>query len=293
MPMRWILPSLLLMSGCVSLPTIPAPWEPTETQLAEPTPVREAATPAWTRIGTSIRGKPIEAVTLGSGPRRVYVIGGMLGDEPEGPAAAEKLPGLMLGDLIAESGERATIRIVRDMNPDGTSSGTRGNTRGIDLNRNWPSRDYRPETRPAANSGRRAASELEVNVVLDDLKAFKPDVVVVLGSAATGRGPAVVCPDRATAAYDFSAAARGEDPRWVVDRAPSPVLPGSVQSLVGKDMKKSVLTVDLRRGSDAATNARAIRAGLLTLTGATAAKPAPRPTTTASEPLKAPILGGR
>jgi murein peptide amidase A len=291
MPMRWILPSLLVLAGCSSLPTIPAPWEPTETQLAEPTPVREAATPVWTRIGTSIRGKPIEAVTLGSGPRRVYVIGGMQGDEPEGPAAAAKLPGLLLGDLIAESGERATIRIVRDMNPDGTSSGTRGNTRGIDLNRNWPSRDYHPETRPAANAGRRAASELEINTVLDDLKAFKPDVVVVLGSAATGRGPAVIAPDRAPAAYDFSAAARREDPRWIVDRGPATVLPGSVQSLVGKDMKKVVLTVDLRRGSDTSTNARAIRAGLLTLTGT--AKAAPRPTTTASEPLKAPILGGR
>src|ERR1051326_3147278 len=108
--MRW--PFFLIplpVAACSSLPSVPAPWEPTETQLSEPTQSSSAAAPAWTRIGSSVRGKPIEAVTLGSGPKRVYIIGGIHGDEPEGPATAGPLPAALLPDSISETGERCTI----------------------------------------------------------------------------------------------------------------------------------------------------------------------------------------
>src|SRR5438093_1211107 len=100
MPMR---PPLFILfflplAACSSLPTVPAPWEPTETQSSEPTQPAEAEAPGWTKIGSSVRGKPIEAVTLGNGPRHIYVIGGIHGDEPEGPAAARALPLSLLPD---------------------------------------------------------------------------------------------------------------------------------------------------------------------------------------------------
>ena len=59
--MRWPLLFIPLpLAACSSLPNIPAPWEPTETQLSEPT--QPAAATGWTKIGLSVRGKPARAV---------------------------------------------------------------------------------------------------------------------------------------------------------------------------------------------------------------------------------------
>ncbi len=291
--MRWpLLVILLPLASCQTLSTVPAPWEPTESQLAEPSQPSSAAAPAWTKIGSSVRGKPIEAVTLGTGGRRIYVLGGIDGDEPEGPAAAADLPAALLPDFVSAA-DRATVRIVRDMNPDGTASGTRGNTRGIDLNRNWPSRDYLAETAPGSKAGRRAASELEITTIQADLTAFKPDVVIVFHSASTGRGPEVSFVGRSlTYAYDFSSAARQADPHWRVNPDQRHIIPGSIESLVGRDMGKPVLNVEFKRGSSPATNVKSARAGIAALMANSQAKAAPPPATPPAAPIKAPILGG-
>jgi murein peptide amidase A len=297
--MRWAALILVLpMGACSTVEPIPTPWDPSETQLAEPSQPTEAAAPGWTRIGSSIRGKPIEAATVGSGPRRIYIIGGVHGDEPEGPAAAAGLPGALLREFISEAGERATVRIVRDVNPDGTALGTRGNTRGIDLNRNWPSKDFRAEGIPGSNAGRRAGSELEVSAVRQDLAAFKPELVVVFGTASTGRGPEVGYIGRSPLpAYDFSAAARKGDAHWRVNATARVATPGSVESWVGTDIGRTVLLVEFRRGSEAAANLRSVAAGVVALATGGAPRP-PRASKAADAtkpeaPIRAPVLGGR
>src|SRR5436190_2235924 len=61
--------------------------------------------PIWKPIGASVEGRPLLVAQAGSGPLRVYLIGGIHGDETEGRSAlgfAKDLP------LAA-----ATIRIVR------------------------------------------------------------------------------------------------------------------------------------------------------------------------------------
>src|SRR5689334_3025329 len=124
--MRWpyALIVALAFPGCASAPDltmVPAPWDPVENQAAEPTQPSEAGLPQWEQIGTSVRGTPIAAMTLGHGPKRIYVVGGLHGDEPEGPRVAAKLPAALLHDLSGTAGERATVRFVRDVNPDGTA----------------------------------------------------------------------------------------------------------------------------------------------------------------------------
>lgn len=253
------------------MPSIPVPWEASENQSAEPMEFAPPETrgPRWHRIGSSVRGKPIQAATIGEGKRRIYVLGGMHGDEPEGPAAAGALIGLLEGvDL-----QNATVRILRDMNPDGTAAGTRLNTRGVDLNRNWPARDYVGGDK---RHGLRAGSELETVVVQKDLAEFKPDLVVVVTSSVRGpvigfEGPAQMV------AYEFAAAARREEPRWrvVPDRwKPSP---GSAESYTWLNLKKPVLSVELQRGAGAEINATALRAGVLAVSAMDSFVPAPAP----------------
>lgn len=268
----FILSGVLLttLSGCAvqeAVESVPAPWRATEPQSAEPAMrAPDLGGPQWQRIGSSVRGKAIEAVTVGGGPRRVYVVGGMQGDEPEGPRAAGELPAL-LAALTTDLG--ATVRIVRDMNPDGTSAKTRGNTRGVDLSRNWPSRDFQ---RDPARAGSRAKSELETTVVFKDMEAFKPDIVVVLHASA--RGPEVTFEGPALqTARSFTSAARQQEPRFRLVPETRYRTPGSLESLVGRDWNRPVIVVDLRRGTEADRNARAIRDGVL----AAAATPPPQP----------------
>jgi hypothetical protein len=127
------------------------------------------------------------------------------------------------------------------------------------------------------------------------MAAFKPDLVILLGTAPTGRGPEVsfVGPSSARGfAYDFSAAARGADARWRVSPDQRFITAGSVESLVGRDMGRPVLAIEFWRGSEAATNAKAVQAGILALTGvgnAVADAPVAPPDT---PPPKTPVLGG-
>jgi murein peptide amidase A len=264
------------------------PFPPTVRRAEPPAPPAAPVRAQWQRIGTSVRGKPIEAAQFGDGSggaRRVYIIGGVRGDEPEAPRAAGRA-----ADLLAAEGlvEGVTIRIVRDMNPDGTAKNTRTNTRGVDLTRNWPAQCFEEDPR----SGRAPASELETAAVHRDMLAFKPDVVVVLSSSM--RGPRVMYADSLAVAAggavprearprtagglaapvggaatngprlvaDFAGGARGHDPRWrAVPERPS-VSPGSVEALVAGDWSRAVLTVEFQRGRDESTNARALLAGL-------------------------------
>jgi len=266
--------SVAWMASCnVEMPYIPPPWTPTETQLAEPVSPSEAAIPAWGSAGLSIRGKELQALTMGSGTRRIYIIGGFYGDEIEGPAVTSQLPAVLLAELVGDGGKRATVRIVRDMNPDGTATRTRGNTRGTDLNRNWPSRDYQPRglDTPGRRHGPRAKSELETVAILADMTAFKPDLVIVFRTAITGRGPMVGSEGGKKAAhaqaraFAFAAAARDVDPRWRLNPGTAHVGPGSVESLFGRDRGIPVLTVEFQRGQDTRTNVNAVRAGIVAL----------------------------
>jgi murein peptide amidase A len=267
LPMRCAIAAAAAMplASC-SLPTpnFPAPWEAAENPGAEPNSAL-VSLPAprveWARIGNSIRGKPIHAATIGSGERRIYVIAGIHGDEPEGPAAARAA-----ADLLFASSHQASIRIVRDANPDGSVSRSRTNTRGVDLGRNWPARDWIGGDKL---HGARPASELETLALQKDIDAFKPDLVIIIRS--TARGPVVTLEgDRSKlAAFEFASGARRADARWRV--VPDRWKPekGSPESYATLNLQKPVLSIELQRGRGAVSDARALQLGLEAIAAST------------------------
>jgi len=84
-------------------------------------------------LGHSLRGRPIVATASGAGaaPLRVLVVGSVHGDEPAGVRVARRL-------TASPPVPRAALWILPALNPDGLAAGTRGNARGVDLNRNFP-----------------------------------------------------------------------------------------------------------------------------------------------------------
>ena len=87
--------------------------------------------------GASHRGVPLE-VWRPAGSCRLLVFAGIHGEEPETTYALSRA----LRQLPAPLPDCA---IVLAANPDGLLRGTRGNARGVDLNRNFPARNWRPD----------------------------------------------------------------------------------------------------------------------------------------------------
>lgn len=208
----------------------------------------------WHEIGRSFEGRSIEAATYGSGDQRVYVIGGIHGDERTGLEALPELRGRLAQDGWAG---RCLVRLVRDANPDGSAERTRANARGVDLNRNFPASNFRQRL----GHGAEPLSEPETTSLLEDLRAFDPHLVVVFHAA--GKGPFVNFDGPAHgAAARFVEAARRIDARWRVEPDMGYPTPGSLGSLLGVDEGLPVLTIEFLRGASGEGGLPDLEAGL-------------------------------
>ena len=120
-------------------------------------------------LGRSWQGRPIEAIEVGNrSGARVLVVGCIHGSETAGIAIARALERLSPSDL--------DLWIVPDLNPDGVAAGTRGNSRGVDLNRNFPWR-WRPMG-GVYESGPRPLSEREARIAHALILRLRPHLTV-------------------------------------------------------------------------------------------------------------------
>ena len=208
----------------------------------------------WELLGSSRLGRPILVGTFGAGERRVYLIGGIHGDERGGVENAGRLALLLETELPPAT----SVRFVVDANPDGTATNRRGNAHGVDLNRNWPAANFSP----AAERGPEPLSEPESAAVHTDLQAFAPSLVIVLHAARGGPFVNFDGPAREVARAFVEAAAK-IDPRWHVVADMGYSTPGSLGSLVGRDWGVPILTIELQRAESGEECWPALRAGLL------------------------------
>jgi predicted deacylase len=220
----------------------------------------------WGPIARSVEGRAIDAMTIdpigvGAIPRRVLVIGAIHGNEPEGLPAVQPLIAA-LGTARASGALSARVRVIRDLNPDGTAAGSRTNARGVDLNRNFPASNFSPA------SDRHAAplSEPESRTLARELDIFRPDLVIVFHSIRSGPfvnfdGPA------AHLAQAFVAAARRSDQSWRVQPSMGYPTPGSLGTFVGIDRGLPIITVEFCRGHDAEAARRAGVDGVMGVIG--------------------------
>jgi len=137
-----------------------------------------------TVFGRSVRGAPLEVFEPARAFTDLLVVAGVHGEEGESvtvlSAALRSLPD---GALACP--------VVLALNPDGLARGTRGNARGVDLNRNLPTSTWRPdpvcyrwtledERDVALSPGDAPGSEPETQAFLSLLERLRPAVVLSL-----------------------------------------------------------------------------------------------------------------
>ncbi|SRR6266851_8902612 len=122
-------------------------------------------------LGRSVQGRSITAVEVGDldSERTAIVVGCIHGNETAGIAVADRLTSAMMPLEVA-------LWIVPNLNPDGVVAGTRGNARGVDLNRNFPTRWTR--LRGIYDSGPRPLSEPETRIAFRLVSRTRPDVSI-------------------------------------------------------------------------------------------------------------------
>jgi protein MpaA len=209
-------------------------------------------------IGRSVEGRTLKAEDLGHGPLRVYVVGGVHGEPPALRPLGE-LRSLMRDAAIAS---QMTVRLLEDLNPDGTARGLFCNANQIDIDRNFPSRDFKSSLR----HGLSPLSEPETEAFWRDVRSFRPDLVVVLQSAMAGP---FLDGDGPFGAYgmQFVSGASSVDDRWTLLGDEGFAVSGSMGSALGRDLGIPVLNLRFRRDQDEASVAEALKAGLRALAG--------------------------
>ncbi|MBI4503221.1 MAG: murein tripeptide amidase MpaA [Gemmatimonadetes bacterium] len=148
-------------------------------------PRRQWGTFSWEpeRYGRSHLGLPLE-VWRPSGKCRLLLFAGLHGEEPETTYALSRA----LRQLVAPSPHCA---VVLAANPDGLIRGTRANARGVDLNRNFPARNWQadPVTHRSTNEdpsdillspGGEPGSEPETRALMALIEELQPEQVIAL-----------------------------------------------------------------------------------------------------------------
>ena len=124
-------------------------------------------------------GKKVELYKIiGSSDKNILIIGTMHGEEPQGFLAIKNY---FLNKKEFKSNNN--IYIIPCLNPDGMQKNQRKNANGVDLNRNYPTKNW--ELTPVESDyygGKEPASEDETKFVVDVIKTVKPDLILTLHS---------------------------------------------------------------------------------------------------------------
>ena len=103
-------------------------------------------------------------------------VGGVHGDEPEGVRLAEDFLNWL--DQNSDLHDHPWI-LIPCLNPDGHQINQRTNANGVDLNRNFPSKDWvRSEKKDRYYSGPNPASEIEVQNLVQLIERVNPEAII-------------------------------------------------------------------------------------------------------------------
>lgn len=100
----------------------------------------------------------------------ILVVGVVHGDEPQGE------------DLINRylAGNESGMLFIPSLNPDGKQLGRRTNSNGVDINRNFPTKNWELTEKDNYFGGETPASEIETKFLAEVIEEYKPRLILTL-----------------------------------------------------------------------------------------------------------------
>lgn len=192
---------------------------------------------SWEVVGHSINGQPIHIRRYGTSGNVTLIIGGLDGSDR---VAVKWLDYLSLELKKApETAEDRQVILMRDPNPDGLQAKLAYNSRGVLINRNFPTTGYRP----GQDQGAGPASEPETRAILEVLYRYRPSRVIHVQSA--GRSEVIANASAEPLAEQLRNGRALATPRG--DAQPEP---GSLEEFVTQNFRIEMLTLRLSTGDD-------------------------------------------
>ena len=102
---------------------------------------------------------------------KVLVIGCMHGDEPQGE--------YLINEYLKNNADTKLL-LIPWLNPDGVKAQTRVNSNGVDLNRNFPTKNWELTEKNNFYGGNEPASEIETRFLINVIDEFKPELILTL-----------------------------------------------------------------------------------------------------------------
>ncbi len=149
-------------------------------ELAEDIQAKSNSAPTRVILGYSVEGTPISMEIFGSGPGSILIVGGIHGNEPTGASLATDLAEFLHENPAAYAD--LTVGILAVANPDGLRRGTRANANGVDLNRNFPTENWRLAFAGELSHGDTPAGEPETRAVMAAIELIRPERVIDIHS---------------------------------------------------------------------------------------------------------------
>ncbi|MFP4106595.1 MAG: M14 family murein peptide amidase A [Phycisphaerae bacterium] len=248
-PVRTAQPSV---SGSLATATPAALPEPVASSepVAAPEPVVETVEPepkpavTVETLGYSRQGVAIRMHTFGRSGPTTLIFGGIHGNEPASKAVAVALVKHLTAEPSLYRGRR--VAVIPAANPDGLKAGTRTNANGVDCNRNFPTRNWRPgRKRSVVYGGPAAASEPETRLIIQAVNNLSPVQVIALHSITAGRE----CNNYDGPARSLAQLLSRHNGYKVSSDIGYPT-PGSFGTWAGEERNIASITLELPRGID-------------------------------------------
>lgn len=103
----------------------------------------------------------------------ILIIGVVHGDEPQGE--------FLINNYIKKTNTlRAELLFIPCLNPDGKELETRTNANEVDINRNFPTENWKLGEKNRYFGGEKPASEIETNFVIDIVEKYAPKLIITL-----------------------------------------------------------------------------------------------------------------
>jgi len=193
-------------------------------------------------FGSTSTSLPITGFKFGSSGPKVLIIGGVHGDEIEGVWCAHGL----LKALSSSFPYKLQVTLIPMLNLDGVLARERRNARGVDLNRNLPSKDW---TNNVAQEryfpGTAANSEPENQALVQYLESDKPDVIISLHSWKPMLNINGEC--------RLEADAIAKHTGYIIEETIGYPTPGCLGTYAGLEREMPTLTYEIERGLDQAS----------------------------------------